>query len=575
MSEPETNRIPPAGPVCLESTTLRLSLPLLLDALLLVGFVCGAFGVVGSVVVLWHGWVNAFPEGRAFAVRVAVKGLVFAVVTLLSLCALRLRHRTPSDESSTLADRSSSSWRVRVALAAALLATAGLVFVNLDAYPWIAPDESHHLVVARNLAEHGLYASGHPDAGFTLFDTYDSVGAPVIMPVAAAFRLTGTSLLTARAVVGAFMLLLMVAAYLLVKPVFGAGAAVCCALMMPMTGSSIYLARSLYGEVPALCFLFLGLALWGRAIAAPREHISAVCAGVCFALAILTKTILVLSAFAFLGAWLYDALTYRRIRLRHIALPALGFLIVFAAWWCYRALAEQAAPGEIRHTLGWYQHNLLFGLTSVWKNTKTLCEEPWALLAVAAGLLIVIPVILRRRYDPPCIVVFLLAAFFLYWWFFFTPGNKPRYLWLSYAPAGLFAGVLIWFPLRLLGEPGRRPAARLACLAMLGVFAVPAVGRTVQQAELVRAFDEMSDDWALAEYAKTLPPETKMATTFYPLERTLNFLARRNVPWIENLSRPLAPYDIVVVDGRTQGNMLAGRTPVRVFGRYAVLKTRE
>lgn len=81
-----------------------------------------------------------------------------------------------------------------------------LFLPRLDVYPWAAPDEVHHLTVAKNIAVHGAYASGHPDRGLDYFDTYDSVGGPVLLPVAGAFTVFGAGLGVARGVMVLFFL---------------------------------------------------------------------------------------------------------------------------------------------------------------------------------------------------------------------------------------------------------------------------------------------------------------------------------------------------------------------------------
>jgi len=548
---------------------------LLPTVFLLALFVCAAFSAAGAGLVWVYGFQRGFPEGVGFIVRLTIKVLVFAAVTLGSLWALRRRFELAPENTPQPPVSAPETWRSRTLFLAGLLATAALVLPNLTAYPWLAPDESHHLNVARNLAEHGLYASGHPDDAFIMFDPYDSVGAPVIMATATVFRVLGTSLIAARLVVATYFLLLFLVVYFFAKPVFGSGAALISALMMPMTGSSVYLARSLYGEVPALFFVILGLVLWRRALCIERSSLAGLLAGLCFAAAALCKTIILLSVFAFLGALVYDLVTYRRIRGSHVALPALGFVIVFGAWWCYQALAQDALPAGANATLALYQQFLMFGLGSVGRTTQMLLAEPWALLGVVAGLAVVIPAVFRERYDPPAVVLFLIAVLYVYWWVFFTPGLHPRYLWFPYAAAGVFTGVLIWMTLQGLASKTAGRGTRLACAAVLCLFALPAIGRTAQQAHLVHTFDEMQDDFTLAEFVRELPPDTRVATTSYPIALTLNFLAHRHVPQIENLSGPLDPYGIVIVDTLAQPDMPADRAPTLAIGRYAVLKTEE
>jgi len=114
----------------------------------------------------------------------------------------------------------------RFALAAVLVVVALFLTVNLGAYPWAAPDEVHHLVVARNIAVHGSYASGHPAGGLRYFDSFDSVGPAVLGPIALAFEFFGVGLLPARGVMVLFFLGLCLVTYRFGRVVFGPWAGV-------------------------------------------------------------------------------------------------------------------------------------------------------------------------------------------------------------------------------------------------------------------------------------------------------------------------------------------------------------
>lgn len=82
----------------------------------------------------------------------------------------------------------------------------------------------------------------------------------------------------------------------------------------------------------------------------------------------------------------------------------------------------------------------------------------------------------------------------------------------------------------------------------------------------------MADEWALADYVKTLPPTADVATTFYPVERNLNLLAGRAVARIPAKADALAGHGLIIVDSVSREMLLKGYEPVADFGRYAVLK---
>ena len=542
------------------------------DPFLVAAFVCAAFSSAGAAVVGLYEASRGFPDGAGFAIRLVVKVLIFGVAAAGLAYAL-LRRRSPQPVVPQELTPS-ASWRVRVVVLVGLAAMVSLALPKLDSYPWIAPDESHHLIVARNLALYGRYASGHPETGLSPFDAYDSVGAPVILPVAAALHLGGISARTGRLPIALYACLLFVAAYAFAAPAFGARAAAFGAWMLLMAGSTVYLSRTLYGEVPAVFYLVLGLTLWRRALQRPAWRIEGLLAGLCFGAAVLCKAIVLLSAFAFLGAWIYDRATARRIGARHIVGPAIGFALIYGAWSLYQAMAGGASSG-LADILALYKPLLLFGFDSVDDTLRALFRHPAELVTGVGGLLVAMPVAFHRRYDPPAIVLLMTAAVYIFWWTFFTEGQLPRYLWLGYGPAAVGAGLMLDVAVDVVCTRGRPWRPRLAWLAVLTVVVVPALAWTAQQAGLVYSCDETYDERALAEHIRDVPPGISIGSTYYPLCRTLDFLTGRPVALVIPASSDLTPCDIVAIDTRTQSDFMQGITVAYVCGRYAVARTED
>jgi 4-amino-4-deoxy-L-arabinose transferase-like glycosyltransferase len=440
--------------------------------------------------------------------------------------------KIPSPTSSPDAPDTLLSHTLPYGLIAALIFAGLLVLPNLDVYPRAAPDEMHHLIVARNLAIHGIYASGHPDTGLTQFDVYDSVGAPVIVPIAAAFRLTGVSLQAARVIMALYFLALCIVLYMLVAPVLGRNAALLGVVLGTAAYSSIYLGRTLYGEVPALFYLVLGLLCWRCSLRQTTGRAMALLAGISFGMAILCKTIFILTAFPVLGALLFDRLGPRRIRLPHVVLPVLGMVLTIGSWWLYQTLAQSDVSDSAQSTIALYQQYFLFGISSVPKALRTMAPGPQYVLGntvALLALLFVIPTLFSRRYDPPCMVLFLLAIFFAYWWLFFTPGRITRYLWPLYLTAAVCTGALICDLTTTFINAQRNKALRIGACAALLVVLAPA-GLWVQgQAREVYGNREMEDDYAIADFVKTMPSGTSITTTYPPMRDTLNFLGHFSV----------------------------------------------
>jgi hypothetical protein len=236
-----------------------------LRALATIVLVCAAFTAVGSLVLV--GYTRANPaldfidDPAGLWLRVALfSGITIGSVALLS----RLRGAPPTPLAPPMSREISRGATVTLPLF--VLIVTMLLGARTGIYPWAAPDEVHHLIVARNLAEYGAYASGHPETGFKYFDSFDSIGPVVIGPVALAFKIFGTSLETARCVMVAFFLGLCLATYGFSRGLFGDKVALVSVALLVGTYSSIYLGRTLYGEVPAYFFLLLGLIAWRRAL---------------------------------------------------------------------------------------------------------------------------------------------------------------------------------------------------------------------------------------------------------------------------------------------------------------------
>lgn len=447
-----------------------------------------------------------------------------------------------------------------------LVVLASVALPRLSAYPWIAPDEAHHLSVARNLAVFHVYGSGLPDKGFRWFDNYDSVGAPVIVPVAGALALAGADPVTpktvaaGRAVMAVYFGLLFAAMYVLIAPVAGTGAAACGLIAMLAMPGSIYLARTLYGEAPALAWLALGLAVWCR----PGRAVPGIAAGLCFGLAVLCKSIMVLSAFAFLGVLCFEMAVWRRMRVAEWIMPACGGVAVIVAWWTAQTLWHHDVTGAAGGTLAEYQHNLLFGIRCLAHTVPALLRQPFVWLAALLGLGAAAGVFLwpgalsvrgrcgegtEYRYARSVAILFMVAVFYVYWWLFFTPGHILRYLWFSEAIGGLFAGAAAWKAVAAIprvGVPSR------VCLFLLAVLAMVPLGLGLAgTAKTVWMVDEMQDEYAVTSVVRDLPVPAVVCTNDKAMAWMLNLLARRRAAVVEPIGSGGVPgaWAVVKEDG--------------------------
>jgi 4-amino-4-deoxy-L-arabinose transferase-like glycosyltransferase len=538
----------------------------------IVSFICAGFTSVASLV-LWLAFLLWDDTGEpGFLAKLLIKGILFGALALVSLRLLRLQGRAWE----TIRDRRETNTPVDtrrnpLAIAVALMVVTLIVVPFLDTYPHIEPDESHHLIVARNIAEFGVYGSGHPDMGFKWFDDYDSVGPPVILPVALSVKLGGVNLFSGRLVMALFFVALCVVIYSLSRPLFGSSSATVAMLLATAALGSAYLARSVYGEVPALFFLIAGLWLWRNAIAGQHVVLNALLAGLCFGLMILTKYFMAIALWAFLGVLLYDRLTFRKLRVVHVILPATCALAILALWLAVQNAYRPDGADVTAGHLSMYKHNLMFGFDPLPKTLGFLLRHSVTVLVSIAAMVAAAPVIFYRRYDPAAAVLFLFAPFIAYWWIFFTTGNIPRYLWYAIVIVAVFTGPLAWLLIRGMQRTNKL-TARIACI----IFAIPVLApymlNTWMELSGIYSRNDMKDEYALVAYVQSLPDGENLSTTFFPIERTVNLLAGRSIARIPAAREAVANSGLVIVDSVSQEMLLNDVTTVERFGRYAVVK---
>ena len=537
---------------------------------LVVLFMCASFTCAASFILI--GLLLLSPEKPDFHLltTTAIKGGFFLCVTSgLGVYLYRRMFPLTDDKPFHEPTTPSTHRTMAICLAITLLFPALILLPRLGAYPWIAPDEAHHLAVAQNLALHGVYASGNSESGFRLFDPYDSVGVPVIAPIAGAFKVFGVRLAVARGVVATYYLLLCIGLFILFLPE-DAGPAAFGVLLATLGYGTIYLGRTLYGEAPALAFLVWGLLAWRHALS-HRPHFWSLVAGMAFGLAILCKTIVLLSAFAFLAVILLDWLTERRLRLPQILWPAVGVIGILGLWSIIQRLATQNVAPPAGDTLGLYQHYLMFGWHSPVNAFRRFLSEPWRTLAILIALLFGLSTCAHPKRDPAQTLLVLLAIFYLFWWSFFTPCQIYRYSWWSYVIGGCFGGILCGSIFNALKQRIRFAVLANIIISVM-LFLFPVLPDAVREITQIYCADETRDEYAVAQYLDTLPKSRRVLTTYYPLGMTLDFLTQRTIPTIETIPSFIPSDTLILVDTRDQAFMLGTHQPEIRFGRYAVLK---
>lgn len=529
-------------------------------AMAALGLACSLFGFMGTLALLLFGW--AAPEADAaqdvtgLLVRLAGFPVVGFLFTLAVYRLSPLMSVPRSQDVHPIRNTAAPEPFLKTRLTLFLVGMALAAFVSLwhlNDYPWAAPDETHHLTVVRNLAEHGVYASGHPDGELKYFDPYDSVGAPVIFAGAFAWRMTDSGLAAPRAIVGLhFLGLLLCLAWLLRGEPW---AAALVPLLATGAYSTVYLSRTFYGEVPALFYLVAGVCAWTLARRALRYPLLLM-AGVLFGLAVLCKPI-----FATLGccglvavglhAWMQHRRESNPVTLlqRGTELVALGAgaFLPLLAWVAFQQLRTPEGYVESRSMAGIYQHYLLFGIEPILGNLQRLWNDhPAADLIAAVVFVWWGGSLVARGAHPGILLLWMAGGFFAWWWLCYTPGQLLRYLWPAYFMAAVGAAAAV----PRLGSAHALPLPdglhRLRDLLIVAVLFYPGQW-LLGQVEEVRHNREMREFDAVLEAVRALPPDARIASPDYPLRGILNVLTNRPIGEGEDVVSLFDNYDVLVL----------------------------
>jgi 4-amino-4-deoxy-L-arabinose transferase-like glycosyltransferase len=208
-----------------------------------------------------------------------------------------------------------------------------LVFYNLEINPRPWHDEGAALLLARTLAEDGIYAMRNSD-GYQTFGPVQSVGPTVILPVALAYKLFGVGLLQGRVVIAIYTLATLLLFYLVGQRMFDRWTAFLGLFFLlgaPAVRIFIY-GREVLGEVPGLAFFLAGFLALERGLSRSRLRWTGV-AGLFFGAAILTKSQYLIMVPATLSlVAILDILYYRQGAWKSLVLVA-GLALACAVAW--------------------------------------------------------------------------------------------------------------------------------------------------------------------------------------------------------------------------------------------------
>jgi len=212
-------------------------------------------------------------------------------------------------------------------------------------------DESYNLQVPLNLYHFGRYQTWYDSP--ILFPHQITTGPTVLLPIAAAFAVTGPSYRTARGVLALFLLVGLWQAHRVAGRAAGrAGpfAFAAGALLFTLAPYTLWIASLTLGELPSVCLLLVGLRLLDRSLGAGRGW-TAFPAGLALGLAALAKVVALIGAAGMLAALPLAA--ELRGRRRHAwrlgVAAAVGLALPVVAWEAVMA-AGLGGAGYVEHT---------------------------------------------------------------------------------------------------------------------------------------------------------------------------------------------------------------------------------
>lgn len=230
-----------------------------------------------------------------------------------------------------------------IALAALLLVLVTLVYALRAPVDF---DEGFNLQIPASLAAGTGYAT--TGGSLTPFNPVISTGPPVLLPIAAVFKLLGPDLAPARMVMALYFLAALALLGLLSAKLYGWRSAAICVLLAVILPDIFRFGLKALGELPGVFWMLAGTLLLMR-----RRP---VLAGLCFGAAALTKFLLIMALPPLVLLMLLECwVSWPRVRapLRFYAVVFAGLLLPLIVW----ELAQYASLGLVGyiHTkLGFY-----------------------------------------------------------------------------------------------------------------------------------------------------------------------------------------------------------------------------
>jgi 4-amino-4-deoxy-L-arabinose transferase-like glycosyltransferase len=363
-----------------------------------------------------------------------------------------------------------------------------LVFYNLSLNPRPWHDEGAALLLARTLAEDGVYAMRNSD-GYQTFGPVQSVGPTVILPVALVYRYFGVGLLQGRVVSAVYTLLALLLFFVVGQRLFDSMTAILglfFLLAAPAVRILIY-GREVLGEVPGLAIFLAGFLLLSIALQRHRWYWT-LFAGLIFGATTLTKSQYLLMVPATLGLlMILDLFYYRLGAWKTLVLVTVIALVCAFAWqvWQMRYFGQamyQEDLAKLRQlasiTTGFHLSTAINGIRAILGSDSGNFYLYWGFPAMGYLFFLATQRTLRG-FLLATIVIFtsLWLLYFMFWIVSWHHYALPAMALVALAVANLYTklarAIIPVIKYELRGLPARNGQPSMVILAfgvMVGLF---------------------------------------------------------------------------------------------------------
>lgn len=295
-------------------------------------------------------------------------------------------------------------------------------------------DGAMNLQVAWSLSNGEGYQRSYADR--TVFPKEVQTNAPYVVPAAVFYHLLGVGYASSQLTNLIYFYVLLLTCYMLVRREYSASAAALAVIAVLVTPGIMTFGFNGYGEIPALAWALLSLFFftsresWGRLALA----------GLCLGLAVCTKTVMAICAFAFGAGYvailLFQPRTAPSLKAFRIALLIAAALmpVLLVEAWRYMSLG---GLGEFR---AWWETsfasiNRQAGTQAGFQDTRELSAKISTHLGLLGGML---------GLSTPLLVAWLVGPFLILPLFLVREGwsRKSLAIGLPLAAAGIY---LVWW----------------------------------------------------------------------------------------------------------------------------------